>query len=256
MGNRQTGRTPKYRWITWVAGGYLILMYLSACVIAGILGDRYRQQIPWLAGHFPTVSPSPTPSPQVLVPQAVDPGQVQSDDFSDDSNDWGTIFRGGKVEVIDGKLLLQSNLPGYDAIATERKQPPSLNVQSLYVQADLTTDVDGNGAYGLVFNMDEEQADYYVFEISRDLGLFSLLKNSLGKWDTLSPAGHYNFRAFPQENTLSVHSDPGRIDLYINGDLVSSYVDPHPYHSGGYGFFVGDAGFRLIADNLFTYTSR
>jgi hypothetical protein len=44
--------------------------------------------------------------------------------------------------------------------------------------------------------------------------------------------------------------------MYVNGQLVSTYLDEKPFQFTGVGMFAADAGFRLIVDDLFVYAEE
>ena len=58
---------------------------------------------------------------------------------------------------------------------------------------------------------------------------------------------------FPQSNILGVGFNDGGIDLYINGDLVTTYTGQHPSTCRRAGFIVGEGQIDIVVDNVFAY---
>ena len=157
---------------------------------------------------------------------------------------------------MNGKLILQSNASGYFAIATNGMPLLVLNGGKYYVQADFTTDGYADSIYGLVFGFDRTLNTFYLFEVQPQTSMFSLIKHTPEKWSPLILLSSSNgaLKAFPQVNTLSAYFNQGGIELYINGNLESSYSDKEPFQSGGFGAYLDNSGSRLIVDNFFAYS--
>lgn len=160
----------------------------------------------------------------------------------------------GKIEMIHGKLILQTNLD--DTYLIGKSAEFDLSEGAYYVQADFATDIEEAYSYGLVFGFNESLGTYYMFDVSPATGYYRLLKFNTGKWDELIPFAEVTINSYPEVNTLSVYFDGGDIELYINGELISSFNDKTYFKSGGTGVFVNDSGFRLIIDNFFAYSEK
>jgi hypothetical protein len=243
--NAPTSR-PKHRPITLFAGGCLIILYLTFCVIT--LGFGYKQIA---ARNAPTPTTTITPAPRILVHVPNGQSKASHEDFSSNKNDWGLYFDYGKLEVINGKLILQSNVPSGIAVGTSSQFSPAS--ESYYIQADFSTDIDKSSSYGLVFGLNKSLATYYVFEIWPQAAGFRLFRYNAGKWTELIPYSPAELSPYPQATTLSIYFDKGNIELYINGKSVSKYSDKDYFQSKDVGIFVNNSGYRLIVDDFFVY---
>ncbi|HUI88516.1 MAG TPA: hypothetical protein VLX61_07290 [Anaerolineales bacterium] len=247
---------PKYRWITRLAGGFLVLLWLGFCAFLVLAGYQIRYQIPVLSNSLPTPTAGPVPTPHILVHAPPDINSTVFEDFSSNQREWGAAVPGSKVEVVDGKLILQSNTSGYYAIATNGQPLLVLNGGKYCVQADFTVDHLANAMYGLVFGFDRATGTFYLFDIQSETATFSLLKHTPQKWEQLLPLSNSGgaLLPYPQANTLSIYFDQGAMELFINGHLVGSFWDKEPFQFGGYGAYLETTSLRLVVDNFFAYS--
>jgi hypothetical protein len=241
---------PSFRWATQLAGGCLIFLFLMFFVAAIFVF--------WPSQSVRNLNPTPTTAvtqvPQILVRQPVDKGSVIREDFSSNKREWSLYYPNGKLEIINGNLILQSNAEQNFVIG--RSQELDFLEQPYYIQADFSTDVDNGYAYGLIFGISDTMETYYMFEVAPKTGYFRLLKYNTGKWDELVSFTQSVVKPFPEANTLSVYFDAGEIELYINGGLVSGFTDSNYYRSTGVGVFTSNTGYRLIVDNFFAYGGK
>ena len=235
--------------ITVFAGGCLAVLYLALCIIVVVVG---RKQI--ADRNAPTSTTTLTPIPHILVRSPSTQSAVIHEDFSSNEKDWGLYFDYGKLEVINGKLILQSDVPNGIGVGTSKQFSPAS--ENYYLQADFSTDIDMSSSYGLVFGLNKSLATYYLFEIWPQAGSFRLFKYNAGKWAELIPFSHVEMRPYPQANTLSIYFDKGRIELYINGKSVSKYSDKDFFQSKDVGVFVNNSGYRLIVDDFFVFDEK
>jgi hypothetical protein len=237
------GTSGKSRiWARVFAAGCLVILYLVLCSIVGLIGRKELAD-----RNAPTPTPTDIPVPHILVHAPIDQSKVLYDNFSSNHNDW-ELYYGGKIEVIQGKLVLQSVIPDMVGIGTSGQISPSS--ETYYIQADLFTDIDTGIAYGLVFGLNRSLGTYYLFEIIPNAG-FRLFKANAGNWTELIPFTRAKMRRYPNANTLSVYFDKGFMELYINGELVSEYTDEEFLHSRDFGVYVDNSGYRLLVDNLY-----
>jgi hypothetical protein len=249
MDERVVNEKPKLRWVTNLAGGCLIILYIG--LFAAILIFSHWQTA---VGNIPTPTPTQVPDPHILVRQPAKNITVVHEDFSANRREWGLYFDYGKLEVISGKLILQSNLPdGFTVGINQRIVPASENY---YVQADFSTDIENVSSYGLVFGLNQSLATFYLFEIWPQSQGIRLLKYNAGKWTEVMPLTAAVINPFPSPNTLSVYFDKGDIELYVNGKLVTNYSDKDYFQSKDIGVYVNNAGFRLLVDNIFVYDEK
>ena len=252
MDQKSPTTRSSFRLFTNLAGGCLFFLFL-------ILGAAMfaLNPIQYIRDKSATPTPIITQIPRILAHEPDDKTKVINvikEDFSSNKREWGLFYPNGKLEIINGKLILQSNLEQRYVIGRSREFD-FLN-EKYYVQADFTTDVDNGYSYGLVFGISDSLGTYYMFEVVPRTGYFRLLKYNNGKWDELVPLTYSVLKPYSEENTLSIYFDAGDIELFINGNLVSSFSDNNFFQSKGIGVFVQSTGYRLIVDNFFAYDEK
>jgi hypothetical protein len=226
---------------------------MLACL--SIMTFAYRESIPYVKNYFP--GPTATPA-HILVLQPADDVKVTNENFSNNLGEWSIYYRFSKAEVKDGKLFLESFEDNQSAIGYCYSCSFILRTNNYlrspyYFQADFNTDRKVNTYYGLVFNIIREKDSYYEFTINPTLKTYNLDKFQDDEWVNLTTGESNLIRLYPETNTLSVDLDEGLIKLYINGQEITSARDKNPTDFGKIGAIVGDAGFKLIVDNLFAY---
>ena len=249
MEDQVTNTRSKQHPITLLAGGCLAVLYLALCGIGIVFGG-----VQLAAQNAPTPTAILTPVPQILVHAPADQDKVTHEDFSSNQRNWGSYYSYGKLEVINGKLILQSNMADGIGLGTSEQISPA--GESYYVQADFSTDVETVSAYGLVFGLNQSLSTYYLFALWPDAARFRLFKYNTGKWTELVPFSAAKINPYPQANTLSVSFDKGSMELYINGTLVSEYSDKDFFQSKDIGVYVDNGGFRLFVDDFFIYDEK
>jgi hypothetical protein len=231
---------------TMIAGGCLAGLCLFLVAISALLG--YQQNVKRNAA---TATPALSPTPHILVQAPAQKSSVKYEDFSSNGKDWGLYYAFGKIQVIQGKLILQSYLKDGFAIGLSDPFQPAHSGYRL--QADFSTDVDVDSAYGLIFGMNASQGTYYTFGIWPKDGNFQLFKYNGEIWTELVADSSAKITHYPQVNTLGIACDQGQIEMYINGERVAGYSDADFFQSTDVGVFVDNAGFRLIVDDFFIY---
>lgn len=257
---------PKYRWITFLAGGILIVFYMSFCAV--ILSISNNRDIPVFN---PTTRDVVTSTVQVVVtPQILfDIPQDQKfnfENFTSNYRGWNLYFRAGKVEIINGKMVVQSYIEEPAIVSNQNFIKTS---DTYYLQADLIADkITINQEYGLVFGLNGIENTLYLFEINPEENLFRLFKHTIETnfqisnshkptkhdWIILIDYTRANMNQYPKENILGVHFDKGIIQLFINGIQVANHIDKQPLQFSGVGVYISNTGYRLIVDNFFAYT--
>ena len=245
-------KVPKYRWGTKLAGWCLLILYAGLCIVASVLSFGNKDNSLQINDVSPTPTIKSSVTPQILVHLPENKSLIKFEDFSSNIRNWSLYYPNGKVEVINGKMILQSNLSNHAAIG-ERHDFISV-YENYYVQADFTTDIATRLPYGLVFGMNDSLGTYYLFFINPQAQAYYLLKNLSGEWNELIPFSRGKIRPYPEVNTLSAYYVKGNIELFINGELVASYLDEQPLQYVGVGAYVTGSGYRLIVDNFFAYS--
>lgn len=236
------------------AGGCLAVLFLALLIFSAVfVGNRILAESP----STPTLTATVAVTPQVLIQKPGDEWMIRHEDFSSDDLGWTLYFPPGKLQIVNGQLVLETYSPDRSVIASSQVFfAPSDDIERYYVQADFTTDVETSLSYGLVFGLSDSFGSFYLFEIWRDNGLSRLLKYSSGGWEELVAFTEVELRPYPEFNTLSVYFDEGNIELYTNGVLAATYKDENLFRSKNIGAFIGEIGVRLIVDDFFVYDER
>jgi hypothetical protein len=218
--------------------------------------------------YFPsaTATPSPTSTPtQTLTPTAtitstphvlITPAQretIFNETFDTNDRRWYGYYTDSQVAVENGKLRLRSEQSGHVAL-TICSLCLSLN-DAFYYQAEVSTLADTDEFYGLGICSPGFGPDFYVFQISPRARQYELQKHAATGWETLITTQYVPLlNDFPVTNILGLYFDHGQMELYINDVHVISYQDKKPMDCRRAGFYVNDAGFDMIVDNVFWYS--
>lgn len=236
-------------------------MYATVCLVVLYLGLIVFSFV--AAGKQALNANAPTPSltatvvktPQIVVHTPEDDWAIRHEDFSRDVRAWSIYYPPGKLQIINGYLVLEAYNPGRIIIATSRDYF-SPSAKRYYVQADFTVDSETSLPYGLVFGLNRSLGTFYFFGILPEENAIQLEKHDSGGWESLVPLTEVELNPYPEFNTLSVYFDEGDIELYVNGILAATYLDENLLQSKDIGGLMSDAGVRLIMDNFFVYDDR
>jgi hypothetical protein len=244
-----TGQKPKQRPLTIFAGGVLLILYTALCLFTGQI---INSQIINKDRTIPTITPTVVTTPQIMAHQPKEKWKVSYENFSSDAHEWHLLYnQAGKLELIDGKLILQSYFgEGFGLATPYQDYAPKTN--KYYVQADFTTDLPQQ-SYGLIFRLDRSLGTFYAFEIVPHYNHVRLLKRTALQWNELVFIPDIQVKPYPEENTLSVYFNVGDIELYVNGAMAGKYTDENPLQSLNIGAFVNGNETRLIVDNFFFF---
>lgn len=256
----------KNRWLTFLAGSILVILYLSLCAI--VLASTFSREIslPNSNNEIATSTATVIPTPQILFDQIQNKNRVRFENFTSNYRNWGIHYYSGKIEIINEKMIFQSNIEDIAIVTNEI----FLNTSDIYyLQADLITDtVVDYQQYGLIFGFNGPSNSFYLFEVDPNYQSFRLFKyapssdyqvsNSVrhipNHWIMLIDYTTADMNQYPKENTLGVSFNKGIIELFINGNQVATYVDEQPLQFSGVGVYVNNYGYRLIVDNFFGYS--
>jgi hypothetical protein len=236
----------------------LICMVLFACMM--ILAAIYRSEIPIVKNYFPAITPTNTTVPHILVHTPSDNWPTLIEDFTTNQNNWNVAYYyDSKVEVKNGKLFIESFDRGI-AMATcacKRIEDVRFN-NTYYLQADLSPEKPTSKNYGLAFSIGiiDNYDSFYEFSINPRQGRYYLQKQLGDDWIDLLSGSSKMIKTYPETNTLSVYFDHGSIELFINGEKITTYIDNDPINTGAIGFIANDSYFKLVVDNLFAYNKK
>ena len=160
---------------------------------------------------------------------------IYFDDFSDPGSGWlisdhakyamGYANGNYRIEVREPNLLIRS--------------PCDRAFGDCTIQVEAWRDEGANSAYGILFGVSADRLRHYLFRIQPARKEYALHRIDESTWVTLIPwtvspmVNTYNGR-----NTLLVRRHGSLIELYVNGELLDSYVD---------GTYTGTRGVGLAA---------
>jgi len=258
----------------------LLISGIAGCCIVAILAYMFFQPAtpPLIARLFPsptftatrtpaptsTVTPTPTRTstptitytptitltPHALIP-APENAKVFSEQFDSSKNRWESYYGDNTTLIKEGKLYIKSDKAGYVGLASCNGCPI---YKAFYFQAEVVPEKSSGAQHGIAFCATLLRNEYYVFIINSTYQTYSVYKRIPSDWIILfNNVSSKLINQFPISNTLAVEYNQGWMELYINGDLVNTYIDLEPYSGRGFGVFI-DAGLMdVIADNVFVY---
>lgn len=243
------GKQPKHTAEIIIVIGYVLFLFLFIVICIFLFYLTFSQNAPPAPNILATSLPALTPSSS--IPSDYQPGtfNIFKDNFDDFQNNWGDNQEPSTYEIKDGKLYFKSRDDGKYAIA-HCGRCPILN-EPYYLQADLVTDKLVDEGFGIVFKFLYGRADFYLFEINPAANKYYLYHHSSDDWSLRMSGRTDQIQPYPAVNRLGLYINKGSLEFYINGKIVDTYHDTGTsFQSGQFGFYVNDAGFKLIVDNL------
>ena len=219
----------------WVLG----LLGLLVLVCGGGLGAFFI----YVASITPDGNKTPTPSPTrqggTPSPTPFPRDQVQSIDLES----WvraNSDF--GNTSYSDGEFLISSKKKGfYYVVAATDEYKTELASTSVVVRN--VNDASSSLGYGLVFHSDPRPLQKgYAFIIDSKRQRYRVVRHEPGKEiDVVNWTNSSAIKPGSAENKLEVRDSADRVELYINGELVTSIKNTHGHRGGVVGLYSGDA---------------
>lgn len=226
-------------WI-WVLGILAVLMILcggggiGAFVIYQASKDANRND-------FPTPSPTSTPKTSKPTPS---PSPFESKDTQDiDLADWvrkDSTF--GDTEFKDGEFFMSSKKKGYYYVVAAPIEYKT-ELASTRVTIRNVDDAMSSLGYGIVFHSDPKPLEKgYAFIIDSKKKKYRVARHEPGKEvDMIDWTDSSAINGGSEENVLEVRDTPSRVELYINGEMVTTIKNAYGYKGGVVGLYSGDA---------------
>ncbi|MEW6404959.1 MAG: hypothetical protein AB1649_24450 [Chloroflexota bacterium] len=239
-----------------LAFGY-VLFFCVACTAAFILYSLYYAPpigptpiaVSTIPNPVATSLPPRTPIPHISFTEILDAEIIIEDDFADNDNGWwsdGDNEYG--VQIKDGELILQSQYEGNYSIT---RCADCYLEEPYFLQLDLRTTTATDISYGIIFNGNYIQSMFSLLEINVASQQYFVYHHSGDGWLTRVIGKSTQIKPFPEVNTFGLYLNESVMELYINGNLVDTYVESGAsLHEGYLGLYVNGAGFKLLADNL------
>jgi len=233
-----------------VAAGYILFFCLTFTFCSVLYYFSYLQPQPSPINTFATGLPPITPTPHIRPTNLQSATPIFEDDFSNDSHAWTGTEDDSKEQVTLGKLIFESRKENTYAFAN-CGYCPSLNAP-FYLQVDLSTGAGTDKGFGIYFNFkNNDNNSFFLFRINTEARKYYVFHGNNDGW-TIRAAGESDqIKSFPAVNTLGIYAKKDVVEFYINGKISDSYKQSgYSFHKGDFGFYVDDAGFKLIVDNL------
>lgn len=233
-------------WI-WVLGilGLLVLLCGGGGFAALII---YKASID-KGNRTPTPTPSASPSSTRSTPSPTpfEKKEVQTIDLSEWVRKDSTF---GNTEYTGGEFFMSSKQKGYYyVVAAPAEYKTELATTSVTVRN--VDNASSSLGYGLVFHSDPKPLQKgYAFIIDTNREKYRVARHEPGnEIDVINWTDSSAIKGGTQENVLEVRDKPERIELYINGEMVTSIKNTYGYKGGVVGLYSGDAvniGFKKL----------
>jgi hypothetical protein len=147
---------------------------------------------------------------------------VYADDFSNPASGWD-VFNSSHSsgEYLNGEYRLVSK-------DTQHHIGDYPNFQAEAVDYDLLVDVRNAtgvfGSYGLIFDVSDDATQYYEFDVASD-GHYGVFRRDPGNWVQLTVSSSGFINQGTVSNRLKVERNGAMINVYANGQLLTSLSD-------------------------------
>lgn len=220
-------------WI-WVLGilGVLVLLcgggFVGVAVLVSQLDTNKGGPTP--SPTRPGLTPTPTPFPR---------NQVQTINLSQWVKGTSQV---GNTAYRDGEFFMSSKQKGYYYVvaATDAFKTESASTTVTLRNAD---DAGSDLGYGLVFHSDPKPLQKgYALLIDTKGQRYRVVRHEPKKEvDVVTWTDSSAVKSGSAENTLEVRDTPDRVEVYINGEMVTTIKNTHGYRGGVVGLYAGDA---------------
>ncbi len=230
---------PKKSSKTWI-WVVLILGFLALVCGGGIIGIGFvLSNLDTNTNSDGGPTPSPTRRPGTPTPTPFPRNQVQTLDLKDwvrENSDFGnTAFR-------DGEFFMSSKKKGYYYVVAA-PEGYKTELASSTVRLRNVDDADSSLGYGIVFHSNPTPLQKgYAFLIDTKKQKYRVVRHEPGKeTDVVNWTSSTAIKPGSEENTLEVRDTKTRIELYINGEMVTTLKNTYGYKGGVVGLYSGDA---------------
>lgn len=250
----ETESKPKINYTTEyiVGAGYLFFfcILLTACLGFFYLNRSLYLPAPPPANEFARNLPPLTPTPHISFPRDLQEDSLLfKENFNNNNNRWLNSKDDSKEKIQDGQLFFQSRDDGQNAILS-CELCPDLK-KPFYLETTLSTSAATDEGYGVIFNHSYTLEDYFLFMINPESRKYFLFHCAADGW-TLRASGESNLiQPYPESTTLGIYASQDSLELYINGEIVDSYVESGTsFHSGFFGLYTYSSWFGVLADKI------
>ena len=228
---------PKKSSKTWI----WVLGILGVLVLG--CGGSFGAFLIYVASITPDANKGPVPSPtrssSSPTPTPFSSEQVQTLDLADwvrDSSEFGNTSYSG------GEFFMSSKKKGYYYVVAATEDFKTERAATSVVLRNVDDSASSLG-YGLVFHSDPKPLQKgYAFIIDTKRQRYRVARHEPGKEaDVVNWTNSSAVKPGTAPNKLEVRDSADRIELYINGEMVTTIKNTHGYRGGVVGLYTGDA---------------
>lgn len=230
----QPAKKSSKTWI-WVVGILAVLVLVCGGGFVGIA--VFISQLDTNSNSGPT--PSPTRSTSTPTPTPFPRNQVQTIDLNQWVKDNSSV---GNTSFRNGEFFMSSKQKGYYYVVAA---PDSYKTELASSNVTLRNVDDGDSSlgYGIVFHSNPKPLQKgYAFLIDTKRQKYRVVRHEPGKEvDVVNWTSASAVKSGSAENNLEVRDTPDRIELYINGNMVTTLKNTYGFRGGVVGLYAGDA---------------
>jgi hypothetical protein len=158
----------------------------------------------------------------------------------------------GNTEFTGGEFIMSSKQKGYYYVLVA---PDTYTCDGADIRVSLRNmdNMDSRYGYGLIFNSNPTPLNQdYALLIDTKKKKYRVVRHEPSDEKTIIPWTNSNaIKDGTQENNLEARDKPsdGKVDLYINGQLVNTIPNTYGYKNGVPGLYAGDAA-KIAFKNL------
>lgn len=189
-----------------------------------------------------------SPSPSKSAPPTTTPATTTSSERTDvkkvDLSKWVQKFSVDvNTEFTDGDFVMSSRQKGYYYVLVDLTDTYLTESADAAVTLRNLDNASSRLGYGIVFHSNPTPLQQgYAFLIDTKLKRYRVVHHSPGKEDDVVKWTKADtIKAGAEDNTLEVRDLSDKVELYINGTMVTSIRNVYGYAGGVVGLYSGDA---------------
>lgn len=188
----------------------------------------------------PSSSPNNSSSTTTTSSSSTDRTDVEKVDLSEWVKDFSAF---GTTEMSGGSFLMAAKQKGYYYVLAAPADTYQTEGANTSVTLSNVDNADSRLGYGIVFHSNPTPLQQgYAFLIDSKKKKYRVVHHSPSKEDTVVTWTKSDLiKDGSQDNTLEVRDLNDKIELYINGSMVTSIKNVYGYKGGVVGLYSGDA---------------
>jgi hypothetical protein len=201
------------------------------------------------AANLPPITPTPHVSSNIQFEKS---SILFQEDFNNNQNRWLNAEDDTKEKIQDGRLYFQGR-DDRDYAILSCEACPYLE-KPYFFEASLSTNIETDETYGIVFNRSESLDDFYIFIINPESTKYYLFHHTFETWTLRASGASTQIQPYSESTTLGVYANEDLLELYINGVIVDSYMESGTsFHPGFFGLYTNNSWFGVNVDHIVVY---